>query len=432
MFYKHFINENNDELYLFIDNNFEFSKELTNKNFIEKNESILDNVKKYLKEKNIKFNGKKILLVSSGIVVGTLFLSNPLPKTTSTNIEPKVQYAVSLENINDVKIPEKNNIENKIVVENNANTAPIPSTQVNIPKTNTPTKNTTINNTNNTVQSTPKIEETITAEKTFETPVTVYRANGSIEVMELEDFIVGVVAAEMPASFNSEALKAQAVATRTYYLKALDMNKKITEINSGQQTYKDINQLKAYWKTDFNTYYNKVRNAVESTKGEYITYDGKYIEAVYSSTNNGYSESSLDVWGNYYPYLISVESPWDINTSSYLKTIKIDLNVLESVTGLSLDDLSEIKVLSRTDGNSIKEIQIEDRTYSGLFLRNSLGLRSTDFDIDINGGTVSITTRGYGHGVGMSQYGANGMANAGYNYRQIINHYYPNTKIEKM
>ena len=152
---------------------------------------------------------------------------------------------------------------------------------------------------------------------------------------------------------------------------------------------------------------------------------------MYHSTNNGRTESSLDVFGNYYPYLISVTSDYDKSASSYLREINIDFNTISNKLGINFNNSTIIEILEYTDGGNIKTINIGDKTYTGRQVRELLGLRSADFDIKINDGSASFITRGFGHGVGMSQYGANGMANAGYNYKDILSHYYPGTNLKR-
>ncbi len=306
--------------------------------------------------------------------------------------------------------------------------------------TNTPVSNTSQNNkqpvninqnTTNITESTTQVNTNNTITTTPSRPtVTVHRSNGSVITIDLEEYIIGVIAAEMPASFNTEALKAQSVIARTYALRSQSTGKKLTDTVS-TQAYIDTGQMQAKWGSSYNTYYNKIKNAVESTKGQYLTYNGTYIEALYHSTNNGKTESSLDVFGNYYPYLISVSSEYDKSASSYLRTTTIDLNTISSKLGINLTSDSIIEILSYTDGSNIKQINIAGSTFTGKQVREALGLRSADFDIQINENIANITTRGFGHGVGMSQYGANGMANAGYGYQNILSHYYPGTTLNK-
>ncbi len=233
----------------------------------------------------------------------------------------------------------------------------------------------------------------------------------------------------MPASFNIEALKAQSVLARTYALKRIAANQVLTDTTS-TQVYKDQSQLQTLWGSSYQTYYNKIKNAVTTTKGQSLTYNGSYIEAVYHSTSNGQTEDAQTVWGNSYPYLISVDSHWDLQASSYLRETPKDFNIISSILGIPFNEITSIEVLSRTSGNRINQIKIGDVIYSGVQLRNLLGLRSADFDIVITNGIATFVTRGYGHGVGMSQYGANGMANEGYSYQQILSHYYPNTTLK--
>ncbi|MFA5408664.1 MAG: SpoIID/LytB domain-containing protein, partial [Bacilli bacterium] len=200
--------------------------------------------------------------------------------------------------------------------------------------------------------------------------------------------------------------------------------------DTSSQVYKDEGQLKAIWGDSFQSYYNKIKEAVSATKGEYVAYNGNYIEAVYHSTSNGYTEDAVTVWGNSFPYLVSVDSHWDLEASSYLRETEKEFNVLSSILGLDFNEGTTIEVLSKTSSNRINEIKINDTVFTGIELRSLLGLRSTDFDIDIQDGKAVIVTRGYGHGVGMSQYGANGMAKQGYNYKDILSHYYPGTQIK--
>jgi stage II sporulation protein D len=258
--------------------------------------------------------------------------------------------------------------------------------------------------------------------------ITVYRSNGTVLNIELEDYLVGVVAAEIPASFNVEALKAQAIVARTYTLKRISRGLTLGD-TAATQEYKDINQMKTTWQGDFQKYYDKIKSAVDTTKGKYITYGGTYIDAVYHSTSNGYTEDSVYVWGNSIPYLKSVDSSWDKTASSYLRTETKDYNTILSVLGISISADTPVEVLSRNASGRIISVRIGDSTYTGVNLRNMLGLRSADFDIVVQNGNLVFTTRGYGHGVGMSQYGANGMANSGYNYAQIITHYYQGVQI---
>ena len=169
---------------------------------------------------------------------------------------------------------------------------------------------------------------------------------------------------------------------------------------------------------------------MDSTKGLYITYNGTYIDAVYHSTSNGKTEDAIYVWGNDIPYLKSVDSPWDVNATSYLRTEIKDFNTVLNILGVDLNT-EDFEILEKKDSGRVIKVKVGKKIYSGVELRNILNLRSTDFDLAIHNGNLIITTKGYGHGVGMSEYGANGMANSGYNYEQILKHYYQGIDIVK-
>ena len=228
----------------------------------------------------------------------------------------------------------------------------------------------------------------------------------------------------MPASFNSEALKAQAIVARTYALKRISENKTLTDTVS-TQVYKDNTELKDLWKNDFNKYYSKVKNAVESTKGIVLTYNGAYIDAVYHSTSNGMTEDAIYVWGNNIPYLKSVESKSDKNVSSYKREVTFTYEKLSNALNTEINKDTTF-VLERNSSGRVTNVKVNDIEIKGTTFRSLLGLRSTDFTIELASESVIITTYGYGHGVGMSQYGANSLANMGYSYKSILSHYYQN------
>ena len=402
----------NETLYIDLNINYEFG------NFKNTKTSFKKELKEFLNSLKINFN--KIVLTCSGIIIGSIILTNnnfndEVSMKYIPNIDTSIPYIAH--NDNEEKIDDNIIINNDVNettknVNNSQNISKNVEKSVNIEHTNV--DNTSTNNTTNSSVS----------------EITIYRSNGNVINLNMTDYLIGVVSSEMPASFNLEALKAQSVLARTYALKAKQTGKKLTDTVS-TQSYIDIDQMKNKWGNSFNTYYNKIKNAVENTNGEYLSYNGNYIEALYHSTNNGKTESSLDVFGNYYPYLISVSSEYDKNASSYLRTISMPLDTISNKLGLNLNNDSVISILSYTDGGNIKEININGNNFSGKKVRELLGLRSADFDISISDNNANITTRGYGHGVGMSQYGANGMANAGYNYKDILSHYYPGTTLTK-
>ena len=227
----------------------------------------------------------------------------------------------------------------------------------------------------------------------------------------------------MPASFNIEALKAQAVAARTYTMKK--HSKGQTLINStSNQMYKAVNQLKNEWGSSFSTYYNKVKKAVNDTEGIVLVYGGEYIDAQYSSMTNGKTELPQYVWSFSRPYLQCVSSTWDTKVKNFEVTKEFNYNKLTSSLGQTINKDTVIEVLSRTESGRVNKIKIGEKTYTGTQIRSMLGLRSTDFTIELAEDKVYITTKGYGHGVGMSQHGAHMAANEGYSYIQILKHYY--------
>jgi stage II sporulation protein D len=454
---------NNEEvLYIYLNYDYEFGL------FKETGKSILQEVKRTID--TLEFNGKKIVLMA-GIVMlaslvytGTSFKGYVVPSTDSSygNIEAVDDLKIENKDVDSITKTDDINEKDKIpeISKQENNSVKSDSAELNIQnkKTNDSQKteiiqgqtsgNSTNNNTSqspqgsNVVQSAPPVQNTPAPTQAPSQPtpppvqeqvapkqmVTVYRSNGSVLQIELEEYIVGVVAAEMPASFNVEALKAQAILARTYTFKRISRSLTLTDTVSTQE-YIDINQMKAKWQGDFQRYYDKIKLAVDSTKGKNITYNGDYIDAVYHSTSNGYTEDSVFVWGNSIPYLKSVDSSWDKSASSYLRTETKDNGSILRILGISISDTTPIEVLTRSTSGRITSIKIGDSVYKGTDIRNLLGLRSTDFDVIVQDGNLVFTTRGYGHGVGMSQYGANGMANSGYTYEQVIHHYYQGVQI---
>lgn len=247
--------------------------------------------------------------------------------------------------------------------------------------------------------------------------------------MDLEDYVVGVVSCEMPASFEVEALKAMAVAARTYALYKLDTNSEyVLSSTTSDQCYSSAEKLKSRWKDKFDYNYKKISQAVSDTKGEYISYNDKPIYAAYFSISNGYTENSEDVFVKKLSYLKSVDSSWDKQYSYKEKDIEMTETDFLSKLGISDKKIENIKIEKCSHGR-VNFIYINGNKYKGTKIRTLLSLRSTDFTIKNENNKVIIHTKGYGHGVGMSQYGANGMAQTGYKYTDIINHYYTGVKL---
>ena len=296
-----------------------------------------------------------------------------------------------------------------------------------------------------------KITKDTTYEKVDEEPPTinVYKVNkDKIEEMDIEEYLYGVLSSEMPSTFDEEALKAQAIAARTYVIYKMENN-----ITSGHEnanictnsahcqaytSYDDLKEIKGedWIKSD----YVKVKKAVDDTKGQIITYEDKVILPLYFSTCSGKTENSEDVFSTQYPYLVSVESPYDKSSPKYSTTysikkskfIKYIKNAYPKLS-LSLNKLDkEVNIINRTEGGSVKIIQVGNIKISGTDLRKILNLNSSNFTINYNNDEINFNVKGYGHGVGMSQWGAEGMAKEGYKYYDILFHYFQGTDIKDM
>lgn len=261
-------------------------------------------------------------------------------------------------------------------------------------------------------------------------------ASDKVENVFLEEYVVGVVAGEMPASFEMEALKAQSVASRTYVLrKVLDnVDKEYDVVDTvSNQVYLDEQQLKEKWRDNYIKYINRVREAVNATSMEYLEYDGEVIDAMFFSTSNGYTEDSGIVFSKSLPYLQSVESIWDEEVAStFNSNTSISLQEFYERLGIEYSEKLEVEILERSSSNRIVKLKINEVEMLGREVYNKLGLRSCDFIFTQVGNNVNIETKGYGHGVGMSQYGAHGMAKEGYSYKEILNHYYVDTELKKV
>lgn len=422
MFYNYKIIDN--ILYLYVDDKCEIGS-LFNGN---KNIGIVDKIRTYIKDKKIKFDGTKVVLLLSGLMLGSVYLNNN-PKTFNYDVykDNKYVYNIVDKSIPDVTMEEKiNEIINEaseVIKEKNNNDIVNEKKAVNNNSSFEKSNDSVITNS---FDNTEHKENNVAGDKV----ITLRRTNGEVVQLNLEEYLIGVVAAEMPASFNVEALKAQAVVARTYTLKLIEGGRVITD-DVSTQVYKSNGELQSMWGPSYSMYYNKIRNAVSSTKGMCIKYNDVLIDAVYHSTSNGYTEDSVNVWGNNIPYLKSVTSPWDTSASSYLRSQIIDFEKITNVLGIDFNDSSSIEIISRDNSNRISKIKFNENVYSGVEIRNKLGLRSADFDFDITSEGVAFTTRGYGHGVGMSQYGANGMASVGYSFDKILNHYYTGVQIVK-
>lgn len=254
-----------------------------------------------------------------------------------------------------------------------------------------------------------------------------------IEVMSAEDYIFGVVAAEMPALYESEALKAQAVAAYSFACIRRAQNKNleydITTDPALDQSYLNLDAAKLKWGENYNEYREKILNAVKAVSGKTVKYKGEIALTLYHAISSGKTENSLDVWGGEYEYLTSVDSVWDKLSPNYLSSQTFSFDELK----VKLSDYNfasnNIKA-DRTNVGTVKSLKVDGKEISGEKLRESLNLRSANFSVKVDSAGVTFETVGYGHGVGMSQYGADYMAKQGADYKEILKHYYKNATVE--
>jgi stage II sporulation protein D len=255
-----------------------------------------------------------------------------------------------------------------------------------------------------------------------------------VRQMALEEYLVGVILSEVPTEFCTEALKAQAVAARTYSLKSHQQGYKhdgaVCTTASCCQGY--IAPADYLQRTGDEAGIAAVRQAVQSTKGQVLVYDEELILATYYDCSGGRTEDAAAVWGKVYPYLLSVESPGEDFAPHFTDSISMSTSQFQSTLGLMLTGAPEgwFSDIVYTSGGGVDTMRIGGILFSGTQLRSKLGLRSTAFTIAVNENSITITTHGYGHRVGLSQYGAQAMALSGSSYKEILEHYYPGSELE--
>lgn len=274
-----------------------------------------------------------------------------------------------------------------------------------------------------------------------------HKKTNKIEEVDLDEYLWGVVSAEMPASFEKEALKAQAVVARTYTIYKIVNNDgkhkdaDICDDSTCCQAWISKEDRLAKWDDDEKeSNWNKIVDAVNSTQGKIITYKGKPINAFFHSNSGGKTEAPVDVWGGTgYPYLQAVAtagedaySQYSSNASFSKKEFEEKIKKEHSDFKINFKEKDCIKIEEYTDGNRVKTIKIGNLELSGVEVRNLFGLRSANFKVEINGDNIEFEVVGYGHGVGMSQTGADSLAKEGKNYEDIIHHYYTNVEIVDM
>jgi|GEM_PF-366225 len=416
-----------DKIYIYVEvaNEVEFGEEFLHP---DENHGFLNKLKAYVNQKvEFKKNDMAVLIVN-GILIGAISLAvftNASENKIIENAQLSNQqnYEVALDYVNkeakdkakELEINKANIIleENAIKADEVVTPAPVVAAPVKAvyasKTTSAPAKTATVAVTGKTIR---------------------LNTNGSVVTINLEDYVIGVVASEIPVTFHPEAIKSQAIAARTFAMKKSSQGAILLN-SSANQTYKSEAQLKQMWGSSYTANYNKIKSAVNSTQGLVLTYNGGYIDALYHTMSNSKTEMPKYVWGSNLPYLQSVSSNWDTKVKGFESSINVTYATLSSKLGKTINGNTEFKVLSETVSGRVENIKIGDSTYSGVKLRSLLGLKSTDFTIVKGATNVTITTKGSGHGVGMSQYGANEAAKEGYSYERILKHYYTGVAIVK-
>ena len=276
-----------------------------------------------------------------------------------------------------------------------------------------------------------------------------HKEEDNVEELDLEEYIMGVVASEVPASFNEEALKAQAIAARTFYMSKRnnpdkDSKNKGAEIDdtTNCQVYMSKEERMSKWsRSEGESNWNKIQKAVLDTKGQVLTYEGSVLEyPQFFATSSGKTEDAKDVFSIDVPYLKSEESKGEEIAPKYKTTLEIPINEFinkinskYTTANVKKSNLASlIKIESYTESGSVKEIKIGNETIKGTEFRELFNLNSTNFKFDFEKDIVKINCTGYGHGVGMSQWGANVMAKNGATYDEILKHYYSGVKIQEI
>lgn len=265
-----------------------------------------------------------------------------------------------------------------------------------------------------------------------------------VEKVPLEEYVLSVVSSEMPATFHEEALKAQSILARTFVI-----NKLITGCNNIKegnicdtthcQAYLNINKKKKAWGKDGDEYLKKLKKVVKETEGKVLSYNDQLVKyPQYFSTSSGNTEDAVAVFSEDVPYLKSVESPGEEISPKYESEISISISDFKSKIKKSIpnSDLGnniteEVKILNRNTGGTVDDIKIGDTTIKGKEFRKIFGLNSANFTLEVLEDKINIKCLGYGHGVGMSQWGANVMAKEGSKYDEILEHYFKGSKIEE-
>ena len=265
-------------------------------------------------------------------------------------------------------------------------------------------------------------------------------AENTLRDFPLEEYLVGVVGAEMPATFPLEALKAQAVAARTFIISRMNESQKEAHGGTGAsvctdpahcKAWKSDEELRRSWGEGSEEYYKKIKAAVEDTRGEIVLFRGQPISAVYYSMSSGNTENSEDVWGGVVPYLKSVSSSFDENAPGFNSSASFTTDEFKGVilqenpdAVLEGDPAGWITEIKNSEGGGVLSLKIGGQDFKGTRLRTLFSLRSHNFTVSISEGIVTFDVKGYGHGVGMSQWGSRFLAEEGKTYEEILKYYY--------
>lgn len=269
--------------------------------------------------------------------------------------------------------------------------------------------------------------------------------SGEIEELDMNEYLYGVVSAEMPASYEKEALKAQAIVARTYTIYKI-LNKKhenadiCDDSTCCQAWISKEDRLSKWEESQRESNWNKICECVKETQGKIVTYENKPIDAFFHSNSGGITELPVNVWGGTgYPYLQSVETSGEEAYTQYSSEVTLTkdqlLNKLkEKYEDITIDfsNSDDIKIMEYTEGTRVKTIKFGNHELSGVETRTLLGLKSTNFEVKIDGDNIKFAVKGYGHGVGMSQTGADSMAKQGSNAEDIIKHFYTGVEISEV
>lgn len=313
-----------------------------------------------------------------------------------------------------------------------------PKNQETIAQEENQTKNTEENNTTKTEDMNPYYLK-------YQKIKLLHTNTGEVEELDMNEYLYGVVSAEMPASYEKEALKAQAIVARTYTIyqamnnRSKHENADICDDYTCCQAWISKDDRFSKWnENEAESNWQKIVECVNETTGKIIVYNGEPINAFFHSNSGGITETSLNIWGGIdYPYLKSVETIGEDGYNQYSSEVILTKEELinkmkEKYSDFEIDFNTEecIKILELTSSNRVKTIKIGNKEIAGTEARSIFGLKSTNFTFQIDGENIKFSVTGYGHGVGMSQTGADSMAKSGANYEEIIKHFYTGVEIQ--